>query len=61
MVPRLVSVTLAGTILDLLGEVGDQFGSLCQVVAPDRMGMEGFWNAREPGQRTWVGRRQRCE
>ena len=23
--------------------------------------MEGFWNAREPGQRTWVGGRKRCE
>ena len=25
------------------------------------MATEGFWNAREPRQRTWVGRRERCE
>ena len=36
-------------------------GSLCQVVAPDGMGMQRCWNAREPGQRTWVGRRERWE
>ena len=23
--------------------------------------MKGWWNARQPGQRTWVGRRERCE
>jgi hypothetical protein len=28
---------------------------------PDRMATERFWNAREPGQRTWVGRRERWE
>jgi hypothetical protein len=25
------------------------------------MGMQRFWNAGEPGQRTWVDRRERCE
>ena len=55
------AVTLAGVVLDLAGEVGDQLGSLCQVVAPDGMGMQRFWNAREPGQRTWVGRRELWE
>src|SRR5215211_9020476 len=43
-------VTLAGVVLDLVGDVGDQLGSLCQVGAPDGMVMERCWNAREPGQ-----------
>jgi hypothetical protein len=43
-------------ILDLVGKVGDQPGSLGQVGTPDRMGTEHFWNAREPRQRTWVDR-----
>ena len=34
------AVTLADVILDLVGEVGDKLGSLCQIVAPDGMGME---------------------
>jgi hypothetical protein len=34
------SVTLAGVILDLFGEVGDQLGSPCQVAPPDGVGME---------------------
>ena len=55
------AVTLAGVILDLVGEVGDQLGSLCQVGPPDGMGMERWWNAGEPGQRTWVGRRELWE
>jgi hypothetical protein len=55
------AITLAGVVLDLLGEVGDQFGSLCQVGSPGGMGMERFWNAREPRQRTWVDRRQLWE
>jgi hypothetical protein len=38
--PDWLGVTLAGVILDLVGEVGDQLGSLCQVVAPDGMGMQ---------------------
>ena len=54
-------VTLAGVVLDLVGEVGDQLGSLCQVEPPDGMVMQRWWNAREPGQRTWVGGRQRWE
>ena len=59
--PDWLGVTLAGVILDLVGEVGDELGSLCQVGPPDGMGMERFWNAREPGQRTWVGRRELWE
>jgi hypothetical protein len=50
-----------GMILDLVGEVGDQLGSLCQVGRPARMATERFWNAREPRQRTWVDRRQLWE
>jgi hypothetical protein len=38
--PDWLSVTLAGVILDLAGEVGDELGSLGQVVAPDGMGMQ---------------------
>jgi hypothetical protein len=48
-------------ILDLVGKVGDQLGSLCQVGPPARMATERFWNAREPRQRTWVDRRQLWE
>jgi hypothetical protein len=55
------AVTLAGVILDLVGEVGGKLGSLCQVGTPDGMGMERFWNAWEPGQRVWVGRRELWE
>ena len=32
------AVTLAGVVLDLVGEVGDQLGSLCQVGRPRRDG-----------------------
>ena len=59
--PDWLGVALAGVVLDLVGEVGDELGSLCQVVAPDGMGMERWWNAREPGQHTWVGRRELWE
>jgi hypothetical protein len=38
-------------VLDLIGEVGDQLGSLCKVGLPDRMGVERFWNAGKPGHR----------
>jgi hypothetical protein len=55
------TISLAGVVLDLVGEVGDKLGSLCQVAAPNGIGMEREWNAREPGQRTWLGRRQRWE
>jgi hypothetical protein len=48
-------------VLDLVGEVGDELGSLYQVVALDGMVMQRWWNAWEPGQRTWTSRRQRCE
>jgi hypothetical protein len=59
--PDWLGVTLAGVVLDLIGEVGDQLGLLCQVGPPARMATEGFWNAREPRQRTWVDRRQLWE
>ena len=51
--PDWLGVALAGVGLNLVGEVGDELGSLCQVVAPDGMGTQRWWNAREPGQRTW--------
>ena len=38
--PRWRANTSPGVVLDLLGEVGDELGSLCQVVAPDGMGMQ---------------------
>ena len=59
--PGWLGVALAGVVLDLVGEVGDELGSLCQVGPPDGMVMERWWNAGEPGQRTWVGRRQLWE
>ena len=59
--PDWLGVTSAGVVLNLGGEVGDQLGSLCQVGAPDGMSMQRWWNAREPGQRTWVGRHQLWE
>ena len=52
------AANLVGMILDLVGEVDDQLGSLGQVCPPDRMGMEHLWNAREPGQRTSADRRE---
>jgi hypothetical protein len=55
------AVTSAEVILDLVGEVGDKLGSLCQVAAPNRMVVQRWWNAWEPGQRAWVGRGERCE
>ena len=54
-------VTLPDVILNLGGEVGDKAGSLRQVVAPDGIGVEPWWNARQPGQRTRVGGRERGE
>ena len=51
------AVTLAGVVLDLVGEVGDQLGSLGQIGPPDGLGMERFWYAGEPGQRTWADTR----
>jgi hypothetical protein len=48
---------LADVILDLVGELGDQLGSPCQVGGPNGIGKQRWWDAREPGQRTWVGRR----
>jgi hypothetical protein len=53
------AATLAGVVLDLVDEVRDQLGSLGQVGPPHLMATERFWNAREPGQRTWVGRHER--
>src|SRR5215217_9504907 len=54
--PDRLGVTLAGVVLNLGGEVGDQVGSLFQVGTPDGMSMQRFWYAREPRERTWVGR-----
>jgi hypothetical protein len=59
--PGWLGVTSAGVVLDLVGEVGDQLGSHCQVDPPDGMGMQRFWYAGEPGQQTWVGSRERWE
>ena len=55
---RSLNVSLAEVISNLVGEIGDKLGSLCQVASPDGIGLEGWWNAWEPRQRTWVGRRQ---
>ena len=54
--PGWLGVALAGVVVDLGGEVGDQLGSLYQIGPPDGMIMQRRWNAREPRQRTWVGR-----
>jgi hypothetical protein len=59
--PGWQAVILADVILDLVREVGDKLGSLCQIGLPGGIGTERFWNAREPGQRTWVGWRHCCE
>ena len=59
--PDWLGVTFAGVIVGLVGEVGDQLGSLCQIGPPDGMVMQRWWNVREPGQRTWVGRRELWE
>jgi hypothetical protein len=40
---------LVGMILDLVGEVGEQLGSLCQVGPPARMATKRFWNAGSQG------------
>ena len=59
VLPRLsVPNASAGVILDLVGEVGDQFGPLGQVATPNGIGMERWWNARKPGQRNQIGRRR---
>jgi hypothetical protein len=59
--PGRLGVAVAGVILDLVGEVGNQLGSLGQVGPPDGMVMQRWWYAGKPGQRTWVGRCERCE
>jgi hypothetical protein len=38
--PHRLGCVLAGVILDLVGEVCDELGSLCQVVTPDGMVMQ---------------------
>src|SRR3954469_7707702 len=53
--PDWLGVTLAGAILDLVGEVRDQLGSCCQVGPPDRVALQRFRYAGKPRQRTWVG------
>jgi hypothetical protein len=59
--PDWLGVSVAGVVLNLVGEVGDEFGSLRQIAPPDGMVLERCWNAREPRQRTWAGRRERWE
>ena len=59
--PRWRAVTVAGVVLDMVRQVGDQLESLCQIGPPDGMATERWGNAREPGQRTWVGRRELWE
>ena len=59
--PGWQAVTLADVIVDLVGEVGDKLGSLCQIVAPHGLVMQCCWNAREPGQRTRVDGRELWE
>jgi len=59
--PDWFGVAVAGVVMDLIGEVSDELGSPRQVSPPDGMGMERWWNAWEPGQRTWVGRRELWE
>jgi hypothetical protein len=44
--PNWLGVTVAGVIVNLLGEIGDQLESLRQVLAPDGMLMQRCWNAR---------------
>ena len=44
--PDWLGITLAGVGLNLVGEVGDELGSLCQVGPPEGMGLERWWNAR---------------
>ena len=56
--PDWLGVTLAGVILNLVGKVGDQLRSLCQIGVPDGMVMKRLWNPGKPGQRTWAGRRE---
>ena len=43
--PRWLTATPTGVILDLVGKLGDKFGSPCQVTAPNRIGMQRCWNA----------------
>jgi hypothetical protein len=59
--PSWRAVTLGGVVLNLVGEVGDQLGSPCQVTSPNGISLERCWNARQPGQRTWICRRERCK
>jgi hypothetical protein len=55
------TVALAVVILHLVGDFDNKLGSLCQVASSDGIGMERLCNAWEPGKRSWVGRRERCE
>ncbi len=59
--PGWLAVASAGVVVDLVGEVGDELGSLCQVVAPEGVGLERWWNAWEPRERARVEKRERCE
>ena len=59
--PDRLPVALAGVVLDLVGKVGDKLRSLCQVASSRGIGLERCWNAWQPGQRTRVGRGERCQ
>jgi hypothetical protein len=59
--PDRLGVILAGVVVDLVGELGDQLGSLGQIGPPNGIGMKRWWNAREAGQRAWGDRRQLWE
>ena len=56
--PDWLIVGLAGVVSNLAGEVGDELGSLGQVVTPGGMVLKRVWNAWEPGQRSWFGCRE---
>jgi hypothetical protein len=49
------SVGSAGLFSDAVGEVGDELGTLGEVVAPDRIDLESGWDARQPWQRPVIG------
>jgi hypothetical protein len=50
--PDWLGVTVAGVIVDLVGEISDELRSLRKTGSPNGMGLKRFWYAREPGQRT---------
>jgi hypothetical protein len=49
------SVGAAGLFSDVVGEAGDELGTLGEVVAPGRIDLESGWDARQPWQRPVIG------